>query len=102
MHTDFFRVTLALNNSVQTLTDPQAVQLLVGCFNHEFLLSHLALTQTQSLPYMQPARCLGWKFSTEEASVVCMVVIYLNCIFLFNSIFSPSFCSQGWFTLAPK
>lgn len=36
---------------------------------------------------MQPARCLGWKFSTEEASVVCMVVIYLNCIFLFNSIF---------------
>lgn len=81
MNTTFSPVTLALTNSLQPLTDPQAVQLLVGCFNHEFLLSHLALTQTQSLPYTQPARCLDWKFSTEEASVVCMVVIYLDCIF---------------------
>lgn len=84
VNTAFFLVTLVLNNSVQPLTDPQAVQLLLDCFNHEFLLSHPAFTQTQSLPYMQPARCLGWKFSTEEASVVCMLVIYLNCIFLFN------------------
>ena len=51
---------------------------------------------------MQPARCLGWKFSTEEASVVCMVVIYLNCIFLFNRVFPPSFLLSGVVYFSPK
>lgn len=102
MNTAFFLVTLVLNYSVQPLTDPQAVQLLVDCFNHEFLLSHPAFTQTQSLPYMQPARCLGWKFSTEEASVVCMLIIYINCIFLFNSIFPPFFLLSGLVYFSPK
>lgn len=77
---------------MQPLTDSQVADLLVGCFKHEFPLSLLALTQTQALPYMQPARCLGWMFSMEEASVVCMVC-YLStfyfslkqCFFLFLS-----------------
>lgn len=86
MNVPFFLANTCPYNSMQPLTDP-AAQLLVGCFNGEFLLSHLALTQIQSLPYTQPARCLGWKFSTEKVPVVCTVVIYLNCIFLFNSIF---------------
>lgn len=79
-------------------TDPGAVSLLDGCFHHEFLHSHLVITEAQSLPYMQPARCLGWKFSIEEGSLVCTVVIYLNCIFLSNSIFPPLLLT-GWFTL---
>lgn len=38
---------------------------------------------------MQPSRCLGWKFSTGEAPVLCKVAIYLNSTFLINSLFSP-------------
>lgn len=53
-------------------------------WKHEFLLSHLALAQTQSPPYVQPGRCLGWKFSTETAPLAYVAVIYLNSIFLFN------------------
>lgn len=36
------------------------------------------------LLYVQPGRCLGWKFSTEKAPLVYVAVIYLNSIFLFN------------------
>lgn len=67
-------------------------------WKHEFLLSHLALAQTQSPPYVQPGRCLGWKFSTEKAPLVYVAVIYLNSIFLFNCL--P--LTPGWFTLTPE
>lgn len=84
----FAPVTLVLDISAWPLT----------FWEHEFLLSHLALAQTQSPPYVQPARCLGWKFSTEKAPPVYVVVIYLNSIFLFNCL--P--LTPGEFTLTPE
>lgn len=51
MNAAFLLVTLGLNNSVQPRTDPRAVQMVVDCFNYEFLLSHLAFTQTVSSLY---------------------------------------------------
>lgn len=84
------------------LTDPQAVQLLVGCFNHEFLLSHLALTHTQPLPYIQPCQMFRLEV-LHRGGLSGMHGCYLyKLYFCLEQHFPPFFLLTGVVYFSPK